>query len=311
MRYLALSLLCSGLLSAASDWVLIRTTEGAEIEAHADVAALRVRSLLSFHSGTAVSAIEKDRIAAGLAAVQGQDRPARDAAVEELTAIGVPVMTPLLAALKDTDQHEPRPLYRLFERVMPSHADAPDRLSSVVRLENGKALRVAVPEGSLELRQADGSKLALPWASVRSLAVRKNAVRRKMSVHALRHCTQIEYLDTGVVLTAASKADLSAEGFARLSWNEDGWSSDANGLTKPGSPSYKTHLVAGHPFGALVGRVGAKGDVFFVGKKATKTGLPAGRLALAVNDNAHWQNNVGTYTVTLMATDAYDVGEAQ
>jgi hypothetical protein len=97
----------------------------------------------------------------------------------------------------------------------------------------------------------------------------------------------------------------------RLSWNEDGWTSDADGLKKPGSPSYKTHLVAGHPFGALVGRVGAKGEVFFVGKKATKTGLPPGRLSLAVNDNAHWQNNVGTYTVMLTATDAYDIGEAQ
>jgi hypothetical protein len=132
-----------------------------------------------------------------------------------------------------------------------------------------------------------------------------------MPVHSLRHCTQIEYLDTGVVLTSASKADITADGFVRLSWNEDGWATDADGLKKPGSPAYKTNLVAGHPFGALVGRVGAKGDVFFIGKRAAKTGLPAGRLGLAVNDNAHWQNNLGTYTVTLTATDAYDLGEAQ
>ena len=105
--------------------------------------------------------------------------------------------------------------------------------------------------------------------------------------------------------------DIAAHGFARLSWNEDGWSSDPDGLKKPGSPAYKTHLVAGHPFGALVGRVGAAGPVFFIGKQATKTGLPAGRLSLAVNDNPHWQNNVGSYTVTLTATDAYDLGEAQ
>jgi len=38
-----------------------------------------------------------------------------------------------------------------------------------------------------------------------------------------RHCTQIEYLDTGVVVTSASKVDSAARGFVRLAWNEDGW----------------------------------------------------------------------------------------
>jgi hypothetical protein len=311
MRYLALSLVCCGLLSAASDWVLIRTTEGAEKEGQANLAALKAPSLLSFHSGAAPSEKEKERISQGITAIQASDRGARDAAVEELTAIGVPVLSPLLAVFKDTDQHEPRPLYRLFERLMPSTADGPDRSLSLLRFENGKATRVALPTGSLEIRKKDGTKADLPWESIRSLAVRKKLVHRTMKVHSLRHCTQIEYLDTGVVLTPASKADLLTEGFVRLSWNEDGWATDADGLKKPGSPAYKTNLVGGHPFGALVGRIGAKGDVFFVGKKASKTGLPAGRLSLAVNDNAHWQNNLGTYTVTLTATDAYDLGDAQ
>lgn len=312
MRFLAMAWVCSRLLCAASDWVLIRTIDGSTIEAQADVAALgKSGSILSFHNGAELSAEEKERIQAGIASIQGKDRAARDAAVEELTAIGVPVMTPLLASLKDTDQHEPRPLYRLFERLMPSDADGLDRTLSLLRLDNGKDVRMATPAGSLELRKRDGSKSPLPWSSVRSLAVRRKLVRRSMEVHSLRHCTQIEYLDTGVILTADSKVDTLADGFVRLSWNEDGWATDADGLKKPGSPAYKTNLVAGHPFGALVGRVGAGGTVFFVGKKATKTGLAAGRLALAVNDNAHWQNNLGTYRVALAATDAYDLGAAQ
>src|SRR3954453_2610764 len=146
MRHLALWLVCSSLLSAASDWVLIRTTEGTRIEAQANVAALGKRPFLSFHSGVAPSEKEKERIRVGIAAIQGSDRAARDAAVEELTAIGVPVVSPLLAALKDTDQHEPKPLYRLFERLMPSYADGFDRTLSLLRLENGKAVRLAVPE---------------------------------------------------------------------------------------------------------------------------------------------------------------------
>lgn len=300
-------------LCGAPDWLLIRMTDGTQVEGQGKLPAIsakvRASEVLSIHSGAAASQSEQERIGAGLAAIQGKDRAARDRAVEELTAIGVPVLTPLLAALKDTDQHEPRPLYRLFERIMPSRADGLDRSLSLVRLSDGTAVRLQLSQGSIELRKADGSVAPVPWSSVRSIAVRRKLIHRDMPVHSLRHCTQIEYLDTGVVTTKSSKTEVAANGFVRLSWNEDGWTSDPDGLKKPGSPAYKTNLVAGHPFGALVGRIESAGDVFFIGKKAS--GLPAGRLSLAVNDNAHWQNNVGTYSVTLTATDAYDLGDPQ
>lgn len=295
---------------SASHVVLIRTTDGNVVEGETSlgsVGSVKIDRILSVHSAAPASDKEKERIEAGIAAMQGKDRKARDLAVEELTAIGLPVMTPLLKAYKDTDQHEPRPLYRLFERIIPSYADGFDRSLSLIRLKGGEAVRVALPaDGAVEVK---GTKI--PWSSIRTLAVRQKLVTRSMPVHSLKHSTQIEYLDTGVRLTASSKLDTTARGFVRLSWDTDGWASDANGLTKPGSPAYKTNLVDGHPFGALVARSGAGGEVFFLGAKAAKTGLAAGRLQLAVNDNAHWQNNLGTYTVTLSATDAYDLGDAQ
>jgi hypothetical protein len=194
---------------------------------------------------------------------------------------------------------------------MPSYADGFDRSLSLVRMPGNEAIRGKLPDGALELRTAEGGKVSLPWSKIRTLAVRQKLVRRATPLHSLRHCTQIEYMDTGVALTAASKVDSSARGFVRLSWDTDGWASDANGLTKPGSPAYKSNLVDGFPFGALVGRVGSSGEVFLLGKKAVKSGLGAGRLQLAVNDNKHWQNNLGSYSVTLTATDAYDLGDAQ
>ncbi|MBL8228808.1 MAG: hypothetical protein JNL98_10040 [Bryobacterales bacterium] len=314
-------LLLSAAVSMPAAQVLIRTTTGETMEGEASLAGLRIQtpggpvtlkpaSVLSIHNAAEASPEESARIEAGFAAISGADRKARDGAVEDLTSIGLPVLTPLLKTLKDTDQHEPRPLYRLFERIIPSYADDFDRTLSMVRLPNGEALRGKLPEGSLEIRTS-GGKQSIPWSKIRTLAVRQPIVRRAMEVHSLKHCQQIEYLDTGVVLTASSKVDSSARGFARLSWNADVWACDPDGLKKPAGGNYTSNLFDGQPFGALIGRVGASGEVFFVGRKASKTGLPSGHLMLAVNDNRHWQNNLGTYYVTMTVTDAYDLTSAQ
>ena len=316
LRFLIPFLLASTL--PAAQWVLIRTTDGTTVEGESSLStvklgntALKIDQILSVHNAAEASAAETAKIDVGLTAVQGTDRKARDLAVEELTNIGVPVLTPLLKIYKDTDQHEPRPLYRLFERVMPSNGDGFERTMSVVRLKNGDVMRGVLGEGSVEVRKADGGKESLAWGKVRMLAVRQRLVKRAIAVHSLKHCQQIEYLDTGVALTSASKVDSTAKGFARLSWNADVWACDPDGLKKPAGGNYTSNLFDGQPFGALIGRVGAGGQVFFVGTKASKTGLPAGRLMLAVNDNRHWQNNLGTYSVTMTVSDAYDLGDAQ
>ncbi len=305
-------------LWAAPEWLLIRSVDGSVMEGQTALRSLKVDGsdvtllqVLSVQSGAPASDFEAGRITQGLAAIQSDDRAARDKAVEELTAIGLPVMTPLLKGIKDTDQHEPRPLYRLFERLVPSYADNFDRTLSLVRLKNGEAMRGMISGVTIELRTADGKKTSMPWSQIRSIAVRQPSVKRTMQVHSLRHSTQIEYLDTGVRVTEASKMTFSTRGLVRLSWDTDSWASDADGLKVPGAPAYKTNLVDGHPFGALVGRTGAGGEVFFIGKKAAIAGKPAGRLGLAVNDNKHWQNNLGTFWVTMTATDAYDLGDAQ
>jgi hypothetical protein len=316
------SALLPGASWAASEWVLVHTVDGAQMEGQTTLrsigfehegkaSSVPLAQVLSVHSGAPASTFEAERITKDIAAIQTGDRAARDQAVEELTFIGLPAMTPLLQAYKDTDQHEPRPLYRLFERIIPSYADGPDRSLSLLRTRNGDALRGAITEATVEIRSADGKQTSLPWSKIRSLAVRQPKVTRAMQVHSLSHSTQIEYLDTGVAISAASKVDIATRGFVRLSWDTDSWASDANGLTKPGAPAYKTNLVDGQPFGALVGRVGATGEVFMVGRKAALTGKPAGRLRLAVNDNAHWQNNLGTFYASMTATDAYDLGAAQ
>ena len=308
--------------ACASDWVLIRTVEGTQVEGlmrsrgfsverDGQKSEANLARLLSLHNGMPASDFEAGRITQGITAIQGADRAARDLAVEELTAIGLPAITPLLKAYKDTDQHEPRPLYRLFERLIPTYADGPDRTLSLVRAKGGDAFRAKVADWTIDVKNAEGETISLPWSKIRTLAVRQKSVERSMQAHSLRHSTQIEYLDTGVALTESSKMNIMARGFVRLSWDTDSWASDADGLKVPGSPAYKSNLWDGQPFGALVGRVGANGPVFFAGKKAALSGRGAGRLRLAVNDNAHWQNNIGTFYVKMSASDAYDLGDAQ
>lgn len=267
-------------------------------------------ALLSINLAGDASPRESERITADIAAVQGADRAARDTAVAELTDIGLPALTPVLNAYKDRDLREPDALYRLFGRLAPGYADALDRSLDLIRLKNGDATRGRVGAESLAIQSPGGSEMKVPLSSIRSLAVRQAMIEKSFEAHALRHCTQIEFLDTGVIIGPKSRVEVTAAGFVRLSFGIDGWASDPDGLKVPG-PNYKTNLVDGFPFGALVGRIGVSGPRFLVGRRLDKTGLGEGRLYLAVNDNSHWQNNIGSFRVKLRVSDAYDVGDPQ
>lgn len=272
--------------------------------------AVNAETLLSINLGPEASPYEAARITAGLATVQDKDRAARDAAVAELTDIGLPAFTPLLNTYKDRDLREPDALYRLFARLMPGYADAADRTLDLIRLKNGEALRAKVGAESLTIQPTGGAAMKVSLAELRSLAVRQSVIEKTFDVHSLRHCTQIEFLDTGVIIGPNSRVEATAAGFVRLSFAIDGWASDPDGIKVPG-PNYKTNLVDGFPFGALVGKVGVAGPRFVVGRSLNKTGLGEGRLYLAVNDNGHWQNNIGSFRVKLRVSDAYDVGDPQ
>jgi hypothetical protein len=327
VRILATLAICAA-LQAQTVQVLLK--DGKRIEGPAKAIAIdaagrkvTLRSLLSLHNGAPADGEELKRIEEHLAAIAKDDalgapkpgsppsigtpsRAARDAAIDELTAIGLPVVSPLLALYKDTDQHEPRPLYRLYARLVPNGLDQIERTDSLVRLSSGEAFRAKVADFTLSLA---GQNVA--WSSIRRLAVRQARVEKRADLEALQHCTQLEYLDTGLELGADSILTVSAKGLIRNAFNQDGWASDAGGLKVPG-PNYKTNLVDGHPFGAVVARIG-NGEVQRIGAsfngKPNGTPNGTGRFRLAVNDNRHWQNNVGAFKVTITATKAYDLGD--
>lgn len=303
--------------SSATVWILTkdgRNVEGQLSESTVAVLVdgksrnLRVADVLSIHLGDAATSSEAAKITTGLTAVAGPDRKAREVAAEQLADLGLPALTPLLDTYKDTDAHEPNPLVHLFSRIISSQADGFDRTQDLVRLADGSNLRGDLATADLHVT-VQGKDETIPVSAIRRLAVRRKSVDRAVELQALRHCTQVEFMDTGVAVTPSSKLDETARGFVRMAFNVDGWASDADGLKVPG-PNYKTNLVDGFPFGSVVGKVGATGDRWFAGRQLHKSGLGAGRLYLAVNDNAHWQNNLGSFRVTLRVTNAYDLGDA-
>lgn len=318
----ALAPLSSPASAASGTTVWVLTKDGRSIEGTMPLRSLKfkigqqvrdipISQVLSYNNGDNPSTSEAAAISRGLPALQGTDRRARDMASDQLCAIGLPALTPLLDAFKDTDLREPNPSYRLLARIMPGYADQLNRSEDMLRLKNGDVLRGKLQPQEAWLSPAgEGRSQHLHPEDIRRLAVRQAQIDRTFDVHSLRHCTQIEYLDSGVVVTPASRVTEDARGFTRLSGNEDGWTSDPDGMPLPG-PRHNSNIEDGFRFGALLGRVGATGERWMAGKHAEKTGLPLGRLYFAINDSPHWQNNIGAYRVRLRVTDAYDLGEAQ
>jgi hypothetical protein len=272
---------------------------------------LHVRNLLSFHSAEPASSFESSRITADLALVlAGNDKgpKATDTACAELVDIGLPVMSPLLALYKDTDAHEPNPLYRLFARIVPGYVDGPDRTLDLIRPRDGMPFRGKLAPANLNITSA-GKEVVVPTSEVRSLAIRQDVVEKTFALEALRHCSYVAYLDTGMITTAASTIRADSEGFVRLSFDEDGWASDPDGIADP-LPG-KRRLQEGFRWGAVLGRIGANGERWLAGKHVEMSVTGAGRLYFVINDNEHWENNIGAYRVRMRVTNAYDLGDPQ
>ena len=308
----------TGQAGACIGWV--RTTDGRDVQGTlaADTLTFTVAGtarevalsdLLSLHCAAPASVFEAARIDAGLKALAGADFKAAAAAAAELDDIGLPVLTPLLRSFADTDAHEPDPRYRLFARIVPGRADQADRTLDLVRLADGAVLRGKWTPVDLRLRAADGAETTVPAAAVRRLAIQRDAVERSFELQALHDCTYVGWLDTGIATTAGSTLVADATGFVRLSFDEDGWATDPDGIKEP-LPG-KRKLQEGFRWGAVLGRIGVDGERWLAGRHVEKAAAGAGRLYFAVNDNEHWQNNIGSYRVTLRATAAFDLGDAQ
>ncbi len=293
---------------------------------------VRLADVLSIHRGAPAAPPEKQRIDEWLTAVVGDDASRTTAAGEKLVDIGLPALAAMLILQDkgDTDLRVPHLLYSLFYRIMPAGADRVDRTLDMVRMANGTVLRGRIANEDLTLMLSGGKVDVVPFPNIRRIAFRRPRIERTLSAHFLRHCKQTEWLDTGVLLAAFSRVTSDAAGIVRLSFDLDIWTATPDGLIMPKETGQK-RVVDGFPFGALLARAGASGERILLGALFTqiaarpgregaccelvqirdlhaRTWLGTGRLYLAINDNEHWQKNIGSYLVKLKVMNAYDVG---
>jgi hypothetical protein len=300
---------------------LLRFKDGRQVEADFSFDAMRIRlsdgknrdlkfsNVLSVQFGAIPTPAEEAAAKSAIDALSA-DAPLneREKRMEELAELGLAAFTPVLKAFKDTDIREPSPLYRAYGRLLAVGADALDRSQDVVRLANGEVLRGSVTEpGILKVRIA-GKRETVQLNALRTLAVRRAEVVRDYELHSLRHSWPIGFCDVGIVVSPQSKVEQIAEGVVRLDFNFERWMANPDGLIRPDATGQK-HVINGFKFGALLGRVGAAGEKWLAGRHAQKVSLPVGRLYFGINDNDHWQNNIGRYRCRLSVTEAYDVGD--
>lgn len=312
--------LCSRLDARQDDWLTVSiltcqgkvvsgVTENEQVlfEAKGSSHKVDLRDILSIHTAHVATEFETEEIKTNLELLGNLVETKAEIAAAKLADIGLPVMTPLLKGYPDTNAKEPDYRYRLFGRIMPGHADTLDRSLGLIRTVDGKSVRGNLSNANFGLYDKEGSLITVKASNVRRLAVLRNEISRTFDLHALHHCTYVGFLDAGIITTSKSKLVVDAKGYVRLSFDEDGWSTDPHGIVEP--LTGKRKLQEGFRWGSVLGRVGPEGERWFVGKHLEKSDLGHGRLYFVINDNEHWQNNIGSYRVKISVKNAFDVGE--
>ncbi len=325
LRFAVIAFLCgAGGLSLAQTGsiVALRTTEGELLVGKTDLEAFEVaigdrteqiplKDLLSFQSAAAPSAHEQQIIDAQFPLLDSKEVAEAERAAGMLNDIGLPVTTRLLQSFTDEDGIQPGARYRLYRRILPGEADQLDRGLGLIRLADGSVRRgqLATPRIPITPQAPDGSPgqtVMLPLERVRSLAVQRDTLTRELALDSRQHVTYVEWLNTGLMVIPGSKVEIDATGLVRLSFDEDGWACDADGIHDP-LPG-KRRLQQGFRWGSILGRIGPEGERWLVGKHAERHDLPLGRLYLVINENERWQNNIGSFRVVIRAEKVFDWG---
>ncbi len=189
----------------------------------------------------------------------------------------------------------------------------------LVVLRDGTTLRGTIvdfvneggPEATLVLDASPGGRRNLKLDSVTRLYVRplSDAVRTAVGVppvtatpapaqpnqRAFTVPGNTRWIDTGIFVGQGDRVDFAVEGTVYLQSGQQepaGVSGAQSGMRTPTGP------LPGQAAGALIGRIGERGQPFGIGGQPTLTMPEGGRLYLGINDGEP-DDNTGQFTVKL------------
>lgn len=239
----------------------------------------------------------------------GDDYKTREQAHKDLAAMGIKIQKELERFASDENAEIKRHVGEILKEIEEQSQEAEDfdeegggdrpwiRLDTVVTSEftvvgkvTPKQFEIASKYGPLTVALAD------VHTGERETGARES-LRRNVTVEGT-NIAQRSFKSTGVRVQAGDKITLRAEGNVIMS----PWGSNA--ATGPdGAQNYGWYVPNQIPGGALVGRIGEKGQVFKVGRQSTFVAKSAGVLQLAIGVQPEYANEgysyPGQYTVKL------------
>lgn len=234
-------------------------------------------------------------------ALGGDDYQAREQAHKDLAAMGIQIQKELERFANDENAEIKRHVGEILKEMEEQSAEAEDldeeeaadrpwiRLDTVVTTDftvvgkvTPKQFEIASKYGPLTVQLADVQK------GERETGARES-LRRSVTVEG-SNIAQRSFKSTGIRLQAGDKISLRADGNVIMT----PWGSNA--ATGPdGAPNYGWYIPNQIPGGALVARIGEKGQVFKVGRQSTFVAKGSGILQLAIGIQPEYANEGYTY----------------
>jgi hypothetical protein len=115
-------------------------------------------------------------------------------------------------------------------------------------------------------------------------------------VSAAGYSTAHQWLSTGLILPARTQLHITVSGRACLDATNPNSCSGPEGIANANPACAALGIVCG----ALYGKIGANGTVFFIGAELTTTTTDAGNLFLGYGD-INYQDNTGSFTARVVA----------
>jgi type 1 fimbria pilin len=237
------------------------------------------------------------------------DYKTREQAHKDLAALGMKVRKELESFLNSENAEVKRHVTEIIKELeaaaeeqggdeeQPTAEQPWIRLDTVVTTDFTVIGKISPPEFTI---QSKYGPLNVKLADVKMAArdtVSKESLRKTVTVDG-SNIAQRSFKNSGIRVEAGDKITLRAEGNVIMS----PWGSNA--ATGPdGAPNYGWYVPNSIPGGALVARIGEKGQVFKVGRQTTFVAKSAGVLQLAIGIQAEYANEgyqyPGQYSVKL------------